>query len=290
MFFSDQIIVDYLFCCYPPPSLQVTTVWCSHFSRTVSPSCPYGDLHPPVRYPIWGGGRGGGGTTHQLIWLVLLPFSNKEGSFFGLHSLKIAIAGNIAGIYFGGACFQAFTQDRTGFVLHTVRYFCETSFSPYGFHLYTNISSIPQSFGIQYRTVLLQNLDSARTGFICTQLPYGTTLHFHVQGEGVSLPLARSHAFSLGHRCSHVLPQSHHFQTVSTMSTSCMSTFECPKVIPYGLDLSLVPCRFLLHRTGFLSVIPYGLSVRTCGSHLASDIPYGIHLQPYGIISPFFPF
>ena len=57
------------------------------------------------------------------------------------------------------------------------------------------------------------------------------------------------------------------------MSTSCMSTFECPKVIPYGLDLSLVPCRFLLHRTGFLSVIPYGLSVRTCGSHLA--IPYG---------------
>jgi len=163
--------------------------------------------------------------------------------------------------------------DRTGFVLHTVRYFCETSFSPYGFHLYTNISSIPQSFGIQYRTVLLQNLDSARTGFICTQLPYGTTLHFHVQGEGVSLPLARSHAFSLGHRCSHVLPQSHHFQTVSTMSTLCMSTFECPKVIPYGLDLSLVPCRFLLHRTGFLSVIPYGLSVRTCGSHLA--IPYG---------------
>ena len=167
--------------------------------------------------------------------------------------------------------------DRTGFVLHTVRYFCETSFSPYGFHLYTNISSIPQSFGIQYRTVLLQNLDSARTGFICTQLPYGTTLHFHVQGEGVSLPLARSHAFSLGHRCSHVLPQSHHFQTVSTMSTSCMSTFECPKVIPYGLDLSLVPCRFLLHRTGFLSVIPYGLSVRTCGSHLA--IPYGATLS-----------
>ena len=125
--------------------------------------------------------------------------------------------------------------------------------------------------------VLLQNLDSARTGFICTQLPYGTTLHFHVQGEGVSLPLARSHAFSLGHRCSHVLPQSHHFQTVSTMSTLCMSTFECPKVIPYGLDLSLVPCRFLLHRTGFLSVIPYGLSVRTCGSHLA--IPYGATLS-----------
>ena len=83
--------------------------------------------------------------------------------------------------------------------------------------------------------------------------------------------------FSLGHACSHVLPQSHHFQTVSTMSTSCMSTFECPKVIPYGLDLSLVPCRFLLHRTGFLSVIPYGLSVRTCGSHLA--IPYGATLS-----------
>ena len=57
MFFSDQIIVDYLFCCHPPPSLQVTTVWCSHFSRTVSPSCPYGDLHPPVwSIPNFGGG------------------------------------------------------------------------------------------------------------------------------------------------------------------------------------------------------------------------------------------
>ena len=43
--------------------------------------------------------------------------------------------------------FQAFPQDRTGFVLHTVRYFCETSFSPYGFHLYTTttvlLNSIP---------------------------------------------------------------------------------------------------------------------------------------------------
>ena len=121
----------------------------------------------------------GGGTTHQLIWLVLLPFSNKEGSFFGLHSLKIAIAGNIAGIYFGGACFQAFTQDRTGFVLHTVRYFCETSFTPYGFHLYTTTTVLWNS--TPYGTS--SKLDSARTGFICTQLPYGTTLHFHLQGD-----------------------------------------------------------------------------------------------------------
>ena len=54
---------------------------------------------------------------------------------------------------------------------------------------------------------------------------------------------------------------------------------------PYGLlwnpvrsrSISRVPCRFLLHRTGFLSVIPYGLSVWTCGSHLA--IPYGATLS-----------
>ena len=135
MFFSDQIIVDYLFCCSPPPLIASN-------NRLVFTFLPYGFSILPVRLssssrtvPHLGGG--GGGTTHQLIWLVLLPFSNKEGSFFGLHSLKIAIAGNIAGIYFGGACFQAFTQDRTGFVLHTVRYFCETSFTPYGFHLYT---------------------------------------------------------------------------------------------------------------------------------------------------------
>ena len=86
-----------------------------------------------------------------------------------------------------------------------------------------------------YRTVLLRNLHSARTGFIFTQLPYGpfefntvryffetfiqpvrvsflhnyhtvflnailqrsipygTILHFHLQGEGVPRPLARSH-------------------------------------------------------------------------------------------------
>ena len=179
----------------PPPSLQVTTAWCSHFSRTVSPSCPYGDLHPPVRsIPQFGGG--GDNSSADLVSFA--TFFQQGGSFFGLHSLKIAIAGNIAGIYFGGACFQAFTQDRTGFVLHTVRYFCETSFSPYGFHFYTttvrafwfeyrtvllqNLHSartdfictqLPQSFWIQYRTVLLQNLNSARTGFICTQLPYG---------------------------------------------------------------------------------------------------------------------
>ena len=58
-----------------------------------------------------------------------------------------------------------------------------------------------------YRTVLLRNLHSARTGFIFTQLPYGllnailqrsipdgTILLFHLQGEGVPRPLARSHA------------------------------------------------------------------------------------------------
>ena len=136
---------------------------------------------------------------------------------------------------------------------------------------FTSKGTVRALFCIPYGTSA--KLHSARTGFICTQLPYGTTLHFHVQGEGVSLPLARSHLLTWSQVRAHVLPQSHHFQTVSTMSTSCMSTFECPKVIPYGLDLSLVPCRFLLHRTGFLSVIPYGLSVRTCGSHLA--IPYG---------------
>ena len=121
------------FAATPPPLIASN-------NRLVFTFLPYGFSILPVR--LSSSSRtvpqlGGGGTTHQLIWLVLLPFSNEEGSFFGLHSLKIAIAGNIAGIYFGGACFQAFTQDRTGFVLHTVRYFCETSFSPYGFHLYT---------------------------------------------------------------------------------------------------------------------------------------------------------
>ena len=176
-----------------PPPIE-SNVWCHispvrflHPARTVIFILPYGP------YP----NLGGGGTTHQLIWLVLLPFSNKEGSFFCLHSLKIAIAGNIAGIYFGGACFQAFTQDRTGFVLHTVRYFCETSFTPYGFHLYTTTTVLwnstpygtsskpwfsPYGFHLYTTTTVLWNstpygtsskLDSSRTGFICTQLPYG---------------------------------------------------------------------------------------------------------------------
>ena len=78
----------------PPPSLQVTTAWCSHFSRTVSPSCPYGYLHPSVRYPNWGGGG-------QLIsWFgsfcYLFPMRRVHSLAFILSS--IAIAGNIAGI------------------------------------------------------------------------------------------------------------------------------------------------------------------------------------------------
>ena len=72
-------------------------------------------------------------------------------------------------------------------------------------------SSTQRPYGLftsfAYRTVLLRNLHSARTGFIFTQLPYGllnailqrsipygTILHFHLQGEGVPRPLARSHA------------------------------------------------------------------------------------------------
>ena len=80
----------------------------------------------------------GGGTTHQLIWFVLLPFSNEEGSFYSLHFLKIAFAGNIAGICFGGASKRPLKTVRALFCI------------PYG---------------------TSAKLHSARTGFICTQLP-----------------------------------------------------------------------------------------------------------------------
>ena len=93
------------------------------------------------------------GYNHSSFWFVLLPFSKEEGSFFGLHFLKIAIAGNSAGIClnFGGVCMQHNRQ------LKTVRAFyqlcipygtaAKPSFSPYGFHFYT---TTVQSFRIQY--------------------------------------------------------------------------------------------------------------------------------------------
>ena len=119
-------------------------------------------------------------------------------------------------------------------------------------------SSTQRPYGLftsfAYRTVLLRNLHSARTGFIFTQLPYGpfefntvryffetfiqpvrvSFLHnyrtvfwmqyskgvyrtvqyfsFTYKGRGFLALWLDPTPFSLGHACSHVLPQSHHFQ------------------------------------------------------------------------------
>ena len=214
----------------------------------------------------------GGGTTHQLIWFVLLPFSNQEGSFFGLHFLKIAIAGNSAGICFGGVCMQHNRQFKT---VRAFYQFCipygtsaKPSFSPYGFHFYT---TTVRSFWIQYRTVLLRNLHSARTGFIFTQLPYGllnailqrsipygTILLFHLQGEGVPRPLARSHTLLPWSRVLACAPTVSPFPTWP--SQDVMATFECPKV--------LNPIRLLGTCTVRVSCHTVRASVRTFGSHL----------------------
>ena len=103
------------------------------------------------------------GGEHSSVWFVFLPFSNGEGSFFGLHFLKIAIVGNIHCICFGGAfmIIQSSTQDRMGFfpILHTVRYFCETFISPYGFHFYTTTvrsfeCNTPKEYTVRYNTSL----------------------------------------------------------------------------------------------------------------------------------------
>ena len=138
-------------------------------------------------------------------------------------------------------------------------------------------SSTQRPYGLftsfAYRTVLLRNLHSARTGFIFTQLPYGprpfecntprsipygTILHFHLQGEGVPRPLARSHA---------LLPWSRVLACATTVSPfpTCpshdvMSTFECPKV--------LNPVRLLGTCTVRVSCHTVRASVRTFGSHL----------------------
>jgi len=181
---------------------------------------------------------GTGGGTHQLIWLVLLPFSNKEGSFFGLHSLKIAIAGNIAGIYFGGACFQAFTQDRTGFVLHTVRYFCETSFTPYGFHLYTTTTVLwnstpygtsskpwfsPYGFHLYTTTTVLWN-----------SIPYGTSSKPWFSPYGFHLYTTTVRSFWI-------------YRTVQHFTFTSKGTVRALFCIPYGTSAKLHSAR-----TGFI--------------------------------------
>ena len=122
-----------------------------------------------------------------------------------------------------------------------------------------------------YRTVLLQNLHSARTGFIFTQLPYGllnailqrsipygTILLFHLQGEGVPRPLARSHALLPWSRVLACAPTVSPFPTWP--SQDVMATFECPKV--------LNPVRLLGTCTVRVSCHTVRASVRTFGSHL----------------------
>ena len=211
-----------------------------------------------------------GGGGHSSVWFVLLPFSNGEGSFFGLHFLKIAIVGNIHCICLEHDHPIVHSKNVRAFYQFCIPYgtSAKPSFSPYGFHFYT---TTVRSFWIQYRTVLLRNLHSARTGFIFTQLPYGllnailqrsipygTILHFHLQGEGVPRPLARSHALLPWSRVLACAPTVSPFPTWP--SQDVMSTFECPKV--------LNPVRLLGTCTVRVSCHTVRASVRTFGSHL----------------------
>ena len=161
----------------------------------------------------------GGSYNHSSVWFVLLPFSNGEGSFFGLHFLKIAIVGNIHCICFGGAfmIIQSSTQDRTGFlpVLHTVRYFCETFIQP-----------VRVSFLHNYRTVFWMQYSKG----VYRTVQYFT---FTYKGRGFLALWLNPTPFSLGHACSHVLPQSHHFQP-DPPKMSCQLSSVQKFWIPYG--------------------------------------------------------
>ena len=188
------------------------------------------------------------GGTHSSVWFVLLPFSNGEGSFLGLHFLKIAIVWKYTLHLFGAWSSNRPLKDRTGFlpVLHTVRYFCETfiqpvrvsflhnyrtvllnsipygtsskpSFSPYGFHFYTTTVR-SRAFWMQYSKGVYRTVQ------------YFT---FTYKGRGFLALWLDPTPFSLGHACSHVLPQYHHFQP-DPPKMSCQLSSVQKFWIPYG--------------------------------------------------------
>ena len=185
------------------------------------------------------------GGEHSSVWFVLLPFSNGEGSFFGLHFLKIAIVWKYTLHLFGAWSSNRPLKDRTGSYQFCIPYgtSAKPSFSPYGFHFYT---TTVRSFWIQYRTVLLRNLHSARTGFILHNyhtvfwMQYSKGVYRTVQyftftykGRGFLALWLDPTPFSLGHACSHVLPQYHHFQPDPPKMSWQLSSVQ-KFWIPYG--------------------------------------------------------
>ena len=118
----------------------------------------------------------GGGNSHQFgLFCYLFPTGRVHSSAFIFSRLQLF--GNIHCI-----CLE---HDHPIVHSKTVRAFYQfcipygtsvkPSFSPNGFHFYTTT--------VRSLNAILQR-----------SIPYGTILHFHLQGEGVPCPLARSHA------------------------------------------------------------------------------------------------
>ena len=125
----------------------------------------------------------GGGNSHQFgSFCYLFPTGRAHSSAFIFSRLQLII-GNIYcwHLFWWSFHDHPIVHSRPyGLlpVLHTVRYFCETFIQP-----------VRVSFLHNYRTVL-----GLLNAILQRSIPYGTILHFHLQGEGVPRPLARSHA------------------------------------------------------------------------------------------------
>ena len=158
----------------------------------------------------------GGGNTHQFgSFCYLFPTGRVHSSAFiflqDCNCLEIYIA------FVWSMIIQSSTQRPYGLlpVLHTVRYFCETFIQP-----------VRVSFLHNYRTVFWMQYSKG----VYRTVQYFT---FTYKGRGFLALWLDPTPFSLGHACSHVLPQSHHFQP-DPPKMSCQLSSVQKFWIPYG--------------------------------------------------------
>ena len=213
----------------PPPSLQVTTAWCSHFSRTVSPSCPYGDLHPPVRsIPQFGGGDNSSAdlvsfaTFFQQGGFILLPSFSQDCNCWEYcrHLFWWSLLPSVHSRPYG-LCFAYRTVLLRNFIQPVRVSFVHNYHSPLEFN------TVRYFFKTLIQPVYM--------GFICTQLPYGP---FEYTGRyNMSLSPTRGGGFSP----SGSIPRPSH---LVTGARTCYHSLTISKLFPrcrrYACQLSSV--------------------------------------------------